>query len=279
MNKYQYRPIRFYAIVFLVTWVLWFTAAFLSRINPDTGIGLALMLAGLLVPSVTALFMVFSSRSFALKHELKEKLFSHLRLKPLTIIFSIIIFFCIISVSIFLSTFIGQSLDQFRLVDFSFSIGGVPTLFTLILTAFLEELGWRGYAEDSIATYFSWWKESLISGFLWSVWHLPLFFIIGTYQYNILQENSLFMINFFVSILPLDILFAWVYVKNDRSIFACMFFHFFVNFLQEKIAITQTTKCVETIVLYIAAGIIVVFNKDLFFETRHIGNLLPEEKK
>jgi hypothetical protein len=58
------------------------------------------------------------------------------------------------------------------------------------------------------------------------------------------------MINFFVSILPLDILFAWVYVKNNRSIFVCMFFHFFVNFLQEKIAITQTTKYVETIEFY-----------------------------
>jgi hypothetical protein len=58
-----------------------------------------------------------------------------------------------------------------------------------------------------------------------------------------------------------------------------MFFHFFVNFLQEKIAMTQTTKCVETVVLYIAAGVIVALNKDLFFETRHIGNLLPEEKK
>jgi membrane protease YdiL (CAAX protease family) len=279
MNRYQYRPVRFYVIVFLATWSLWFAAAFLSRVNPDNGIGLALGLAGLLVPSVTAFFMVFSSKSPVLKQELKEKLFSAVRLKPLPIVLSIIIFFCIIAVSIFLSTFIGQSLDQFRVVDFSFSIGGVPTLFLLILTAFLEELGWRGYAEDSLATYFNWWNESLISGLLWSLWHLPLFFITGTYQYNILQENPLYMINFFAGILPLDILFAWVYVKNGRSIFACMFFHFFVNFLQEKIAMTQTTKCVETVVLYIAAGVIVALNKDLFFETRHIGNLLPEERK
>jgi membrane protease YdiL (CAAX protease family) len=279
MNTYQYRPVRFYGIVFLATWSLWFTAAFLSRRGPANGIGAALGLAGLLVPSVTAFFMVFSSKSPVLKNELKEKLFSTLRLKPLPIVLSIIIFFCIISVSIFLSTFAGQSLDQFRVADFSFSIGGIPTLFILILAAFLEEFGWRGYAEDSIATYFNWWNESLISGLLWSIWHLPLFFITGTYQYNILQENPLYLLNFFVGILPLDILFAWVYVKNDRSIFACMFFHFFVNFLQEKIAMTQTTKCVETIVLYIAAGIIVALNKDLFFETRHIGNLLPEEKE
>jgi membrane protease YdiL (CAAX protease family) len=84
------------------------------------------------------------------------------------------------------------------------------------------------------------------------------------------------MVNFFAGILPLDIIFAWVYVKNERSIFACMFFHFFVNFLQEKIAMTQVTKCVETLVLLIVAAVIVALNRDMFFETRHIGHLLPE---
>jgi hypothetical protein len=98
MNTYQYRPVRFYGIVFLATWSLWFTAAFLNRIDPDNGIGAALGLAGLLAPSVTAFVMVFSSKSPVLKHELKEKLFGAVRLKPLTIILSIIIFFCIISV-------------------------------------------------------------------------------------------------------------------------------------------------------------------------------------
>jgi hypothetical protein len=53
-----------------------------------------------------------------------------------------------------------------------------------------------------------------------------------------------------------------------------MFFHFTVNFLQEQIAMTQVTKCVETLVVYITAAIIVLANKDLFFEKRHIGNLL-----
>jgi MFS family permease len=82
------------------------------------------------------------------------------------------------------------------------------------------------------------------------------------------------MINFFVAIMPLGFIITWVYVKNERSIFACMIFHFFVNFLQEKIAMTQITKCVETLVLFAVAAIVVVTNKELFFEKRHIGRLL-----
>ena len=53
-----------------------------------------------------------------------------------------------------------------------------------------------------------------------------------------------------------------------------MVYHLTVNFLQEKIAMTPETKCVETIVVTIVAAIIVITNKDLFFETRHVGRLL-----
>ena len=54
-----------------------------------------------------------------------------------------------------------------------------------------------------------------------------------------------------------------------------MVFHFFVNFLQEKIAMTPETKCVETLVITLAAAVIVIAEKDMFFETRHVGKL-PE---
>ncbi|MGX8774283.1 MAG: hypothetical protein ACSW8G_04410, partial [Bacillota bacterium] len=54
----------------------------------------------------------------------------------------------------------------------------------------------------------------------------------------------------------------------------CMIFHLFINFMQEKIAMTPETKCVETIVVTIAAVIIVIAKKDMFFETRHVGRLL-----
>jgi membrane protease YdiL (CAAX protease family) len=277
MNKiYQYKPLRFYVMVFAVTWGFWFTAALVGHKSEDANISPVLMLAGLLAPSVTALGMVLTSKSPALKRELKEKLIGAFRLRPGIILFAIAIFFGVIVISILLSTLAGQSLNQFALTGFSFSLAGIPSLLTITLAAFLEELGWRGYAEDSIASYFNWWKESLISGGLWSLWHLPLFFIPGSYQYHILQENPWFMVNFFAGILPLDIIFAWVYVKNERSIFACMFFHFFVNFLQEKIAMTQVTKCMETGVLLITAAAVVALNRDMFFETRHIGHLLPQ---
>lgn len=63
--------------------------------------------------------------------------------------------------------------------------------------------------------------------------------------------------------------------ESDRSVLTCMIFHLFVNFMQEKIAMTQETKIVETVVITIVTVIIVAVKKDMFFETRHVGRL-PE---
>ena len=85
--------------------------------------------------------------------------------------------------------------------------------------------------------------------------------------------NPLSALNFFLSGIPLGYIITWVYLASDRSILACMIFHLFVNFLQEKIAMTPETKCVETAVVTAAAVVIVLTNRDMFFETRHVGRL------
>jgi membrane protease YdiL (CAAX protease family) len=195
MSAYKYKPLRFYSIVFLLTWAFWFSAVFLKRNFAYDGAAIVLMLLGLFVPCITAIITIMSSKSPELKRDFKDKMFGAFRVKPKIVLLSIAVFGIIIIVSILLSTMFGQSLNQFSFVGgFSFAIGGIPTFFTLVVAAFLEELGWRGYAEDSIAYYCSWWKESLIFGLVWSLWHFPLFLIPDTYQWQILQQNPWFVV-------------------------------------------------------------------------------------
>ena len=87
----------------------------------------------------------------------------------------------------------------------------------------------------------------------------------------------MYVINFLLSVIPLDFLQTWVYVKNNRSMLATIVFHLFINIMQEKINMTPETKCIQTIFVVIAAIIIVVINKEMFFETQHVGNLLEEK--
>ena len=282
MVKYKYRPIRFYATCFLITWAFWIAAAVISRTENDNGVSMVLMLFGLLAPAVTAVITVLTSGSRALKQDLKRKIVGFYRIKPLNILIAIIAFIIIVACSILLSTLFGQSLDQFAFTkDFSFSIGGTSALLTILLAATIEEVGWRGYGEDSVASYFSWFTESIIFGFVWALWHLPLFWIEGTYHYGLKELGLIYVLNFLISVNPMGFLTTWVYVKNNRSMLACIIFHLFVNTMQEKIAMTPQTKCVETIVVILAAVLVVITNKEMFFEKEHIGNLLNynEERK
>ena len=87
----------------------------------------------------------------------------------------------------------------------------------------------------------------------------------------------MYVINFLLSVIPLDFLQTWVYVKNNRRMLATIIFHLFINIMQEKINMTPETKCIQSIFVVIAAIIIVVINKEMFFETQHVGSLLEEK--
>lgn len=269
-ETYKYRPVLFFALAYLFTWIFWVPAIFVSE---DVGAGL--MVIGLIAPAVVSTVFVLVSGSDVLKQDLKNKLIGFYKVKWRNVFWAVIIFAGIVVCSILLSLAFGQSLNQFSFTeDFSFTGVGVGSaLVTITLASIIEEVGWKGYCEDSIGNYMNWFWESMVFGALWSFWHFPLIFIKGTYQAG-LMVNPLYVVNFFVSGIPLGFIITWVYLVSDRSILACMIFHLFVNFMQEKIAMTPETKCVETIVVTVAAAVIVLANKDMFFETRHVGRLL-----
>ena len=271
-ENYRYRPVLFFAMSFLFTWIFWIPAIFVSG-----NTGAMLMVIGLIAPAAVSTVFVLVSGSDTLKKDLKNKIVGFYKVKWGNVFLAIAVFALIVVCSILLSLAFGQSLDQFSLTeDFSFTgVGIAGALITIIVASILEEVGWKGYCEDSIGNYMNWFWESMIFGAIWSFWHFPLIFIQGTYHAG-LMVNPLFVINFFVSAIPMGFIITWVYLVSDRSILACMVFHLFVNFMQEKIAMTPETKCVETIVVVIATVIIVIVKKDMFFETRHVGRLLDD---
>ena len=270
-NKpYRYRPVLFFALAYLFTWIFWIPATILPE-----NVGALFMLIGLLAPAVVSTVFVLVSGNDLLRKDLKIKLIGLYKVKWKNVIIAIVQFAGIIVMSILLSLLFGQPLSQFSFTeDFSFTgVGVAGALLTVTLASIIEEVGWKGYCEDSIGAYMNWFRESLLFGALWSFWHLPLLFIKGTYQAG-LMVNPLYVVNFFISGIPLGFIITWVYLASDRSILACMIYHLFVNFMQEKIAMTPETKCVETLVVTAVAAYLVIRNKEMFFETRHVGKLL-----
>ncbi|MBR6328512.1 MAG: CPBP family intramembrane metalloprotease [Lachnospiraceae bacterium] len=271
MEHYTYRPVRFYLTVFAFTWGFWL----ISLLFKNTPLMFVTMLLGLIAPSVIAVVTILTSKNKMLKEDLKRKLIGCYRIRPLYILIAVAIFGVAVAISIGISVLFGGSPDQFSFTeDFSFSIGGTSALLTILLASVIEEVAWRGYGEDAVGQYQTWFWESIIFASIWACWHLPLFLIPGTYQYTLTQLGPIYIINFLVSPIPTDFIQTCLYVKHRRSMLATIIFHLFINIFQEKIAMTPETKIIETGVFCVASAIIVIINKDMFFDKKHIGRLL-----
>ena len=214
---YRYRTVQFYLLVFGFTWLFWVSAA-LTKAN---ALAMGLMLLGLLVPPALAVVFMFTSRSATLRRDFKRKLAGFARLRLWTLPVAVLGFGLIVAVSIVWSVPFGGRLSQFALSEgFSFSIRGSSALLTILLASVIEELGWRGYGEDAIASRCNWFCESLWFGAIWALWHLPLFCIPGTYHAGLAALGTGYVLNFLISVLPLGFSTTWVYVKNGHIMHA-----------------------------------------------------------
>ncbi len=128
--------------------------------------------------------------------------------------------------------------------------------FYLIIIAFLaptlEEFGWRGYALDRLQLRWSALVSSLILGFFWALWHLPLFFIKGTYQYS-LGVGSLAFWTFMISVIPITIFFTWIFNNNGRSTLSAILFHIMIDVTAEVFSITERAYTYFVVLTVMAA--------------------------
>ena len=125
-------------------------------------------------------------------------------------------------------------------------------LFTLLFGPLPEELGWRGYALDRLQRRWSALASSLLLGISWTVWHLPLFVIGGTYQSGLGLGTLPFWL-FMIDKIPQSVLMTWIYNNNRRSTLSAVLFHFMINFTGELFALTERAELYQVLLWVIAA--------------------------
>ncbi len=272
ISNYKYKPLFYFSMTFLATFVLWFAGAYVSFQDDKSGLYMLLMLPGLMAPFLISLVMIFTSKNSELKKDFVKRLINPRLIQPKMLPAFVLIMPLSVLASILLSIPFGGSISQFQFAEgFSFSSGFVPVLLILLLAAGFEELGWRGYAFDSLQSRYNYFTASIIFSILWSLWHFPLLFVNNSYQYEIFNENIWFGVNFFVSIIPMGVIISWVCAKNRKSVIAAIIFHFIINISQEILEVTQITKCIETVVLIVVAAAIIAIDKEMFFSKEHLA--------
>ncbi|MFE3576223.1 CPBP family intramembrane glutamic endopeptidase [Lysinibacillus sp. NPDC059133] len=106
----------------------------------------------------------------------------------------------------------------------------------MIIGGGLEEIGWRGFLQPTLQKRWSPFTSTMIVGVIWAVWHLPLWFVIGSNQMNM---NFLW---FSLTALALSFLLTIIYLST-KSIFLCIIFHALINsFWNVFVPVTNVTS-------------------------------------
>jgi membrane protease YdiL (CAAX protease family) len=130
-------------------------------------------------------------------------------------------------------------------------------LFILFFGPLPEELGWRGYALDRHQSRRSALASSLILGAAWALWHLPLFFIKGTYQRSLEVGSPSFWI-FMLALVVGSILYTWIYNNTRRSTMSAILFHFTQNFTGELFELSARAELYSFVLTVAVATLVVV---------------------
>lgn len=101
----------------------------------------------------------------------------------------------------------------------------------LILGPISEEVGWRGYALPRLLGKYNFLSASLIIGLAWSLWHLPLFFITGTFHFI----YGLSFPAFALGTTAISILYTWFFHNTGGSVWSAVLFHWFYTFAMDTL--------------------------------------------
>ncbi len=130
-----------------------------------------------------------------------------------------------------------------------------------------EELGWRGYALDRLQRRHGALSSSLILGVVWSVWHLPMFFIYSSLMAEVFPLWSLsFWLAMGPGILATSIIMTWIYNNTRRSILGAVLLHFMMNFTGEFLRLPGDLKSCQFIWIIVMAILVVMYSEPVKFQ-------------
>jgi len=135
------------------------------------------------------------------------------------------------------------------------SLAEVPAgLIFALIVVWIEEPLWRGTALDAFgpATI----KAALIIGAVWSLWHVPLFAIEGTFQQDELGLGTVDFWVFCVGVVGLSVFLTWI-VGRTGSILIAMLTHLAINMNGMLLPDDTSVRILEMAVILLVAAALV----------------------
>ncbi len=210
----------FVLLTYLLTWSVEIPAALAKHgytaINISKGLQTICTLSpGIVAIILTAIFFKRNSLMLLFKAIVKWRV----KFKWYFIIIILGIALCWISLLIF-NWMVLQNNKPDEAYNFMFYF-----ILILPLSALWEEIGWRGFLLPVLQEKHTPLKASIIIGFVWGLWHLPIYLALNPYG----DKTIIYFLFMFIGCFALSIIESWLYNSTKGSLFICILFHNAIN--------------------------------------------------
>lgn len=256
------RPlVAFVGLTFAISWTIWI-ALILSSTGIATPAGYFLNVLAIAGPSIAAIVIAILLGGTWLR-DLVAGL-SLARLSTRWVVTALVLPLGMVAFAILVAVlFLGTAAPTF-----SVAIGATIAV-EFVRIFFLggplgEEIGWRGFALPRLQATRTAYDASVLLGVIWGLWHIPLYFVSGTGQFETLRAGTdpAFAIGGFVGwTIGLSILFTWLFNQTRGSLLVVMLFHAAVNlavFLPALLGSTGLVSLLNVAVTWLVAVIVTV---------------------
>lgn len=248
-------PLLYFFIAFGFSWFFWIPATFVNTNILESPWAILLAIGGI-GPAIGGILLTYLNDNKEGRKEYWQRVFDVRRISAK---WYLVILLAYPLVTALLA--IAEN-EQIQITEaFQELLSQPGRIITFTLTIFIfgplpEELGWRGYALDRLQNRMNAVLASLLLGAVWALWHIPLFFMKGTYQ-NDLGFGSAAFWRFMIFPLIVSIFFSWIYNNNKRSTLSAALFHFSINFTGNILETSEELE-LHRIILFVAMAFIVV---------------------
>jgi len=219
-------PWKFFLLTFAYSWLLWIPSV-LDGVGLNLPFNLAgystvVVIIGAFAPLLAALTLIARDEGRkGVKSFFGRALDFHI--KPSYLILALALPLAIHVISHYLALAFGLDVAQTLFpaeISVSPVILAIPYfILMLVIGGGQEEFGWRGYAQEPLQEKIGVIPASLLIGFIWGVWHLPLWFMAGD------LHSAYSFIAFVMMTTSISLMYAWLYNSSGKKLIVVMFFH------------------------------------------------------
>ena len=254
-------PWLFLTLSFAFSWAIWIRVAVTGQDYQSSAFLLAAVLVGAFGPGLVAIIFTVFSRNLDEISDLRARVFDFRKIQTGWILIILALWPTLHWIAIGLTRlFGGQIPESAFLEEILQQPNTIPiVLFLYLVQAGIEELGWRGYLQEKLGTAFGPTRSSLLVGIIHTLWHLPLFWVVGTNQ--IKMGFGVDSILFSAFVISSSIITAWCYIGNQHSILAVALLHTMGNLSYDIFAYAPGSlkHLIYVSLMVVAAVIILVY--------------------